>query len=51
MRWSEAEYARYIQNTKQYTNNQKPKINTILKKRGLTVYVLIVKRRQIITVN
>ena len=25
MRWSEAEYARYIQNTKQYTNNQKPK--------------------------
>ena len=44
MRWSEAEYARYIQNTKQY-------INTILKKRGLTVYVLIVKRRQIITVN
>lgn len=25
MRWSEAEYARYIQNTKQYTNNPKPK--------------------------
>ena len=25
MRWSKAEYARYIQNTKQYTNNQKPK--------------------------
>ena len=38
-----------IRNNTQITKSLK--INTILKKRGLTVYVLIVKRRQIITVN
>ena len=51
MRWSEAEYARYIQNTEQNTSSPKPKINTLLKKLGLMVYVLTVKRKPIIIVS
>ena len=50
MRWSEAEYARYIQNTEQNTSSPKP-INTLLKKLGLMVYVLTVKRKPIIIVS
>ncbi len=43
MRWSEAEYARYIQNTEQNTSSPKPKNKYSSQKRGLMVYVLIEK--------